>query len=121
MYDLKIKSAEDVIGRLVVTTAFTSSSADEAKLASHLFMLYLKRYLLGTGHVNADQLVMGGVVTVEMIDIEKDNKTLRAELFLDAMSGSTIPPVESDWKLTVSSFLIIYHYSHCLLLGQFCR
>lgn len=51
-------------------------------------MRYLKRYLLAPGHVFDEQISALGLVDAAEARRQRDNPTLRAELFLKAATGA---------------------------------
>ena len=80
-----------------------------ADIAESLFMAYLKRYLLGRGHVDDPYFIDTGLLSQDDILREKNNTTLRAELFLHAATGTNIPPPATEWKIRVR---ILFSFCH---------
>ena len=76
---------------------------DESRacVAQKLFKLYLKRYLSAPGHVRHEDFIVSGQLSEDDYAREENNKTLRAGLFLQAATGTNIPPPSTEWTITV--------------------
>ena len=104
-YDAQLRSSAHLIDRLRFTDSFTEDCGDVPSgaldLASRLFQLHLKRYLSAPGHVYDVEMAATSLLTPEEIEAERDNATLRGELFLEATCASRIPPIGDQWDITV--------------------
>lgn len=101
-YSQRITDPSTVIERLsTITSDLPVLSAKRAEIAHQLFMIFLKRYLAGSGHVYNKTMRESGLVTAHDARKENKNRILRAELFLKAATGSPLIPIEEDWEITV--------------------
>lgn len=68
-----------------------------------MFKAALKRYFEGVGHVDHPDLRESGLVTELMISQERGNASLRAELFIHAITDGPTLLNSSDGEITVSN------------------
>jgi hypothetical protein len=68
-------------------------------------------YLFGSGHPNCPELRDSGIIPVTDTDIEQlqDNRSLRARMFLKAVTDSDLLPMERFFSINV-------RYFNCVLL-----
>jgi hypothetical protein len=78
-------------------SAFTEGSPEDQ--AQREFGPQLKRYLQLPGH--PDCVGIENLVGHESLENDRDNKTLRARLLLNAMYEEDILPADPDWTIMV--------------------
>lgn len=68
---------------------------------SQAFIMYLKRYLSGRGHVDHQTLLDFQLLTREDIDRERDNAVLRARMFLKVATSAVFLPAKPYFTIQV--------------------
>ncbi|KAL7279788.1 hypothetical protein ACG7TL_002583 [Trametes sanguinea] len=97
VYNRKVKSAEEFIKHLQFERT-TNATEDQAR-HEELFQERLQRYILGEGHPVHEQLE--GLLDLQSGAVA-DDPVLRATLLLLTMSGSSLMPLEANWRLKFS-------------------
>ena len=77
------------------------------------FDLRLREYLSGVGHPNHPNVI--AVIGVDRFEREADDPLLRARLFLKAVTGSDLVPLDPKWSIQVRVIACDAHYVHVLM------
>lgn len=93
LYDSRLLTPYPIIDSLKLCPQFNADAYYRASLNASLFMLYFKRYLSGRGHVYSKEMRATSLLDTKTVRKNWHNTTLRAELFLKAVSGHSLLPV----------------------------
>ncbi|EIM83905.1 uncharacterized protein STEHIDRAFT_159515 [Stereum hirsutum FP-91666 SS1] len=99
LYNRDVLNMEHIIGALRFMTTDYSDNVKSNTL-SRLFQLRVIRYLLGHGHPN-HPTIRGTFVTDQVFVATQNNPSIRAKMFIIAMTGSDLIPNEVSWKLKI--------------------
>lgn len=113
-YNRRLTSVKELWDK--VRFSSTSTDSEESLIFFQIFQLRLRRWIFGTGH----PLALSGLsVTPEQFREEMNNPTLRAQLFLVALTDSDLLPVDPYRSLVVghSHQFIQYIFLISLLSG----
>ncbi|THH07425.1 hypothetical protein EW146_g9322 [Bondarzewia mesenterica] len=99
MYNRKLSDPRPVITGLRFLTSDYSKSTRLARMRD-LFQFCLVRYLRAAGHPNHPK-IRGALVSESDFQVSRDDNTLRARLFLLAISESDMVSASSTWKLQI--------------------